>query len=72
MYVARLGNGGRTRFIESFHPFLTEPHKFYIYRQYTNIVFILQYNLQKKMLFDLIITKKDNGNTIWYLNSRSG
>jgi hypothetical protein len=21
-----------------------EPHKFYIYRQYTNIVFILQYN----------------------------
>jgi hypothetical protein len=26
----------------AFHPFRAKPHKFYIYRQYTNIVFILQ------------------------------
>jgi hypothetical protein len=32
----------RRAFSESFHPFRAEPHKFYIYRQYTNIVFILQ------------------------------
>ena len=67
-----LETGEWRAFRESFQPFRAEPHKLYIYRQYTNIVFILQYNLQKKMLFDLIITKKDNGNTIWYLNSRSG
>ena len=34
--------GKRTSFSKSFHPFRAEPHKFYIYRQYTNIVFILQ------------------------------
>jgi hypothetical protein len=33
---------------ESFLPSCVKPHKFYIYRQYINIVFILQYNLQKK------------------------
>jgi hypothetical protein len=27
---------------QAFHPFHAEPDKFYIYRQYTNIVFILQ------------------------------
>ena len=32
----------RQAFSESFQPFGAEPHKFYIYRQYTNIVFILQ------------------------------
>ena len=37
IYVARLRNGES----ESFQPFRVEPHKFYIYRQYTNIVFIL-------------------------------
>jgi len=42
IYVARLRNGGNTSFWESFHPFRAEPHKFYIYHQYTNIVFILQ------------------------------
>jgi hypothetical protein len=34
--------GERTSFSESFHPFCDEPHKLYIYRQYTNIVFILK------------------------------
>jgi len=43
-----LETGERRAFSESFQPFRAEPHKFYIYRQYTNIVFILQYNLQKK------------------------
>ena len=42
IYVARLRNGERRAFSEFFHPFRAEPHKFYIYRQYTNIVFILQ------------------------------
>ena len=37
-----LETGKRQAFSESFHPFRAEPHKFYIYRQYTNIVFILQ------------------------------
>jgi hypothetical protein len=32
----------RRAFSESSQPFCAEPHKFYIYRQYTNIVFILQ------------------------------
>ena len=32
----------RRAFCESFHPFRDEPHKFYIFRQYTNIIFILQ------------------------------
>jgi len=40
--VARLRNGGKTRFIEYFRPYRAEPHKLYIYRQYTHIVFILQ------------------------------
>ena len=40
-----LETGERTSFSESFHPFRAEPHKFYIYRQYTNIVFILQKNV---------------------------
>jgi hypothetical protein len=47
----------RRAFSEFFHSFRAEPHKFYIYRQYNNIVLILQYNLQKKMLFNLIIKK---------------
>ena len=63
-----LETGERRAFSESFQPFRAEPHKFYIYRQYANVVFILQYNLQKQMLFDLIM-EKDNGNPIWYLNS---
>ena len=37
-----LETGERMSFSESFHPFRAEPHKFYIYPQYTNIVFILQ------------------------------
>ena len=37
-----LETGGNTNFSESFHPFCAEPHKLYSYRQYTNIVFILQ------------------------------
>jgi hypothetical protein len=59
-----LETGERQAFSESFQPFRAEPHKLYIYRRYTNMVFILQYNLQKKMLFNLIIKKKDNGNPI--------
>ena len=56
IYVARFRNGGKMSFSESFHPFRTEQHKFYIYRQYTNIVFILQEDLQQqKMLFNLKI-----------------
>jgi hypothetical protein len=42
IYVARLRNGGMTSISEFFHPFRAEPHVFYIYRQYMNIVFILQ------------------------------
>ena len=42
IYVARLSNGGKMSFSKSFHPFRAEPHKFYIYHRYTNIVFILQ------------------------------
>jgi hypothetical protein len=49
--------GERRVFSESFQPFSAEPHKFYIYRQYTNIVFILQYNLPKK-------------NVIWFNNKK--
>jgi hypothetical protein len=37
-----LDTGERRVFSESFHPFRAEPHTFYIYRQYNNIVFILQ------------------------------
>jgi hypothetical protein len=32
----------KTSFSEAFYTFRAEPHKFYIYRQYRNIVFILQ------------------------------
>jgi hypothetical protein len=56
-----LKTGERRAFSESFHPFRAEPHKFYIYRQYTNIVFILQSNLQLIMLFNLIIKIKKTG-----------
>ena len=35
-------NGVKTNSSDSFHPFRAEPHTFHIYRQYTNIVFILQ------------------------------
>jgi hypothetical protein len=34
-----LETGKRRAFNESFHRFRAEPHKFYIYRQYTNIVY---------------------------------
>ena len=34
--------GWKTSFSESFSPFRAESNKFYIYRQQTNIVFILQ------------------------------
>jgi hypothetical protein len=37
-----LETGERQAFSESFQPFRAELHTFYIYRQYTNIVFILQ------------------------------
>jgi hypothetical protein len=59
-----LETGERRAFSESFQLFRAEPYKLYIYRQYTNIVFILQYNLQNFFLFNLIIKKKDNGNPI--------
>ena len=45
-----LETGERTSFSESFHSFRADPPKFYIYRQYTNIVFILQYNLQQTVI----------------------
>jgi hypothetical protein len=49
--VVRLKNGGKANSSESFYPFRAEPQTFYIYCQYTNIVFILQQNLhQQKML----------------------
>ena len=41
-YLARFRNGGKTHFSEFFHPFCSEPHKFYMYRQHIDIVFILQ------------------------------
>ena len=37
-----LETGERRAFTEYFQPFGAEPHRFYICRQYTNIVFILQ------------------------------
>jgi hypothetical protein len=37
-----LETGEGRAFNESFQPFRAEPHKFYIFRQYTNIVFILR------------------------------
>jgi hypothetical protein len=45
IYGTRLRNGERRAFSESFQPFRAEPHTFYMYRQYTNIVFILQKNV---------------------------
>jgi hypothetical protein len=56
IYVARLRNGEMRAFSESFHPFRAEPHKFYIYRQYTNL-YLFCNNIWKKMLFNLIITE---------------
>jgi hypothetical protein len=38
--------------------FRAEPHKSYIYRQYTNIVFILQQNLSKFFLISFNNKKK--------------
>ena len=35
-----LETGKRRAFSESFQPFRAEPHKFYIYRQYANIVYL--------------------------------
>jgi hypothetical protein len=59
-----LETGERRVFSESFHPFRAEPHKLYIYRQYTSIVFILQYNLQQTKNVIQFNKKKDNGNPI--------
>ena len=42
IYVGGLENWGKTTCSESFHLFRAESHKFYIYRQYTNIVFTEQ------------------------------
>ena len=42
IYVARFRNEEKTSLSESFRPFRAELHKLYIYRQYTNILFILQ------------------------------
>jgi hypothetical protein len=39
-----------TSYSEFFHPFHAKPHKFYIYRQYINIVFVLQRNLQNNAI----------------------
>jgi len=50
IYAARLRNGRKASFSESFHPFCAEPHKFYIYHQYTNIVFILKKVAKKSYL----------------------
>ena len=36
-----LETGERRAVDKSFQPFRAEPHKFYIYPQYTNIVYIL-------------------------------
>ena len=46
---------------ESFYPFRAGPRK--VYSQYTRILFILQYNLQKKNVIQFN-EKKDNGNLI--------
>jgi hypothetical protein len=51
----------RRVFSESVYPFRTGPRKVYI--QYTRILFILQYNLQKKNVIQFN-EKKDNGNII--------
>jgi hypothetical protein len=47
-----LETGERRAFSESFHPFRAEPHKLYIYRQCTNIVFT-QLQLSICLLFFL-------------------
>jgi hypothetical protein len=51
--VARRRNGKKTSFSETFRSFRAERHQLYIYRQYTNIVFILQQNLSKKVVAKL-------------------
>ena len=58
IYVARRRNEKKTSFSENFRSFRAQRHQLYIYRQYNNIVFILQQNLQKQMLFNLIIIKR--------------
>ena len=58
IYVARRRNEKKTRFSETFRSFRAERHQLYIYRQYINIVFILQQNLQKQMLFNLMIIQR--------------
>jgi hypothetical protein len=47
--------GERRAFSESFSPFRAESNKFYIYRQQTNIVFILQ----STMSWKIILTRKN-------------
>jgi hypothetical protein len=62
--VARLKNGGKMSFSESFHPFLAEPHTFYIFTANTPIFYLSCNKIcPKKMLFNLKI-KKDNRNPI--------
>jgi hypothetical protein len=39
-----LETGERRAFNKSFQPFRAEPHTFYIYRQYTNILYIIDTN----------------------------
>jgi hypothetical protein len=51
----------RRVFSESVYPFRAGPRK--VYSQYTRILFILQYNLQKKNVIQFN-EKKDNGNII--------
>ena len=53
-----LETGERRAFSESFQPFRAKPHKFYIYHQYTNNVFILQY------------TQFAKKNVIWFNNKK--
>jgi hypothetical protein len=56
-----LETGERRVFSKSVYPFRAEPRKACI--QYIRILFILQYNLQKKNVFQFN-GKKDNGNLI--------
>jgi hypothetical protein len=57
-----LETGERRAFSESFHPFSAEPHKFYIYRQYS----IHQYCIYPAIKFAKNViqfnNKKGNGN----------
>ena len=58
IYVVRRRSEKKTSYSENFRSFRAQRHQLYIYRQYINIVFILQQNLQKQMLFNLIIIKR--------------